>query len=391
MFANLKFQDWLDANNPPSAALARCKACKDLMVLLLQLNAELPDRFPGHERRVYIFACKKKSCRRQDGSIRAIRGVRVSAEAVKETKETTQPKEVPAPKPASSGLGEALFGVKPGAASGPTTRSNPFMTSSTPALNPFAPKTSTPAPVNPFAKPQPNPATPSPAPLDLEKATTELPKTFAETLNLNNPQPTPTPIPSEPWPETSAQPTPYPIRWLADAEYETLDPTPPPIAQATATMDIDSAEGGSSGGGGKEDKEVFESSMDNTFQKFADRVGQNPEQCIRYEFCGQPLLYAKGDAVSKMLHPGSEGKVTTARGMPRCGNCGAGRVFEVQLMPQAIEELESEEEGMEGMDWGTVIVGVCEKDCQERGVGVGQGGYVEEWAGVQWEELTVKR
>ncbi len=29
----------------PSAALARCKVCKDLMVLLLQLNGELPERF----------------------------------------------------------------------------------------------------------------------------------------------------------------------------------------------------------------------------------------------------------------------------------------------------------------------------------------------------------
>ncbi|KAK4132649.1 hypothetical protein BT67DRAFT_463457 [Trichocladium antarcticum] len=383
--------DWLDPSKPPSAALVRCKACKDIMVLLLQLNAELPVQFPGHERRIYIFGCKKKSCRRKDGSIRTIRGVLVSPESGKETKEITQPKETSAPKPASSGLGEALFGVKPSVASGPTTsRANPFMASSTPTTNPFAPKpATTTAPANPFAKPQPTAETKQQP--DVEMAAADLPRTFAETLTLNNPQPPATPIPSEPWPPVADQPTPYPARWLADAEYETLDPTPPPIAQATATMDIDAPEPGSSSG--KEDKDVFESSMDNTFQKFADRVGQNPEQCIRYEFCGTPLLYAKGDAVSRLLQGGTggEGKVVTSKGMPRCGNCGAGRVFEVQLMPQAIEELESEEEGMEGMDWGTVIVGVCERDCQERGVGVGEGGYVEEWAGVQWEELTVKR
>jgi pre-rRNA-processing protein TSR4 len=158
-------------------------------------------------------------------------------------------------------------------------------------------------------------------------------------------------------------------------------------------MELDSAgEAGTSSGGGKEDKEVFESSMDAVFQKFADRVGQNPEQCIRYEFSGQPLLYSKGDAVGKMLHVGGEKeKVGMSKGFPRCGNCGGGRVFEVQLTPQAIQELECEEDGLDGMDWGTVIVGVCERDCQERGVGVGEAGYLEEWAGVQWEELTVKR
>jgi pre-rRNA-processing protein TSR4 len=53
--------------------------------------------------------------------------------------------------------------------------------------------------------------------------------------------------------------------------------------------------------------------------------------------------------------------------------------------------LECEEDGLDGMDWGTVIVGVCERDCQERGVEAREAGYLEEWVGVQWEELTMKR
>ena len=74
--------------------------------------------------------------------------------------------------------------------------------------------------------------------------------------------------------------------------------------------------------------------------------------------------------------------------IPRCTNCGAQRVFEVQLTPHAIVELEAEdlELGMEGMEWGTVILGVCERDCQVQGIGRGGVGYVEEWVGVQWEE-----
>lgn len=264
---------------------------------------------------------------------------------------------------------------------------NPFASPSSAGTNPFAPKSTPPPPAE---------AKPAAEPTPTIVAETTLPATFAATLSLNNPQPPPAPAPApEPWPSPSEQSPPFPVRWLSDAEYETLDPesTKLPANVVVAPMEIDS--GPSGGAGGKEDKDVFESHMDAVFQAFADRVGQNSEQCIRYEFGGQPLLYSKTDGVGKMLYAGGSGgdgeKVKVAKGMPRCGNCGSGRVFEVQLTPQAIEEVEGEEGGMEGMDWGTVIVGVCERDCQERGVGVGEAGYVEEWVGVQWEELSVKR
>ncbi|KAL2163251.1 hypothetical protein VTH06DRAFT_5307 [Thermothelomyces fergusii] len=276
------------------------------------LNAELPDRFPNHERRLYVFTCKRKSCRRKDGNIRAIRGIRISVEAPPQNVKNNAAAQAATPQKASSqGLGEALFGVKPAATAGSAARANPFAPSS--SANPFAPKASSSAstPANPFAKPQPPTEPPKP---DAGQAAADLPRTFAETLSLNNPQEQQAPVahgppwPPEPWPELSAQPAPYPVRWLADAEYETLDPIPLPAAPTGPTaMDIDSEEG--SGGGGKEDKEVFESTMDKTFQKFADRVGQNPEQCIRYEFAGEPLLYSKADAVGKMLHASEkEGK-----------------------------------------------------------------------------------
>ena len=375
------------------------------MVLLLQLNAELPKQFPTHERRLYVLSCRRKTCRRKEGSIRAIRGVRASvADAALKTEGEKKEGQREEKKPAaaasvSTGLGESLFGVKGPAAGG--GGGNPF-------ANPFSMVSSSPSSSNPFAKPKPDQeatATELSAQTKQETTTVEkvgeaikqLPKTFAETLSLDNPQAGAVgpPPPPEPWPEESALPPAYPVSWISDAEYEVLEPTAlPKVPQATSTvMDIDSGEGSGSGGG-KEDKEVFESTMDGAFQKFADRVGQNPEQVIRYEYSGQPLLYAKGDEVSKVFgEVGEGGKVKTAaaRGMPRCGNCGAGRIFEVQLMPRAIEELESEEDGLDGMDWGTVIVGVCERDCTERGQRAGEAGYLEEWAGVQWEELTMKR
>jgi pre-rRNA-processing protein TSR4 len=165
-------------------------------------------------------------------------------------------------------------------------------------------------------------------------------------------------------------------------------------------MEID---GESSGGsGGKEDKEIFESSMDKTFQKFADRVGQNAEQVLRYEFKGKPLLYSDADAVGKALALHSENasssnaKVTTkasksGSGMPACQNCGAERVFEVQLTPHGITELEAEEMTIDGMEWGTIVLGVCGKDCKPSDVEEAEVGYLEEWVGVQWEEVASKR
>jgi pre-rRNA-processing protein TSR4 len=145
----------------------------------------------------------------------------------------------------------------------------------------------------------------------------------------------------------------------------------------------------------KEDKEAYESTIDKTFQKFADRLAQNPEQVIRYEFKGQPLLYSNSDAVGKLLSPSHSrvvvGSGSGSGGMTGCRNCGAGRTFEVQLTPHAITELEVDETGLEGMDWGTIIVGVCERDCVPAGIATGEAGYLEEWAGVQWEEVGAER
>lgn len=57
-------------------------------------------------------------------------------------------------------------------------------------------------------------------------------------------------------------------------------------------------------------------------------------------------------------------------------------------MPHAISVLEEGksiglgEKYDAGMEWGTVILGVCADDCGEEGV----VSWREEWAGVQWEE-----
>ena len=348
------------------------------MVLLLQLNGELPDRFPGHERRIYVFSCRRPACRRREGSIRALRGLRTFA--VQEKEKTEAKKEAPkkeAVKPVT-GLGESVFGAP---SFGTSSSANPFAASSASA-NPFSSK-STSAPSNPFATSsttQASPQTGSPQ-------TKDLPQTFAAALNLNN---SPTPAagpaaPHEPWPAESVQPQAYPVLWIAEAEYEAYDPSPTKPAAAAESSKwlskVDQAEGRTEG-----DEDT--AGHDGAFLRFVERVGQNPEQAIRYEFAGRPLLYSKTDAVGRALHQQSAaGPSSSGAGMTRCGNCGAQRVFEVQLMPRAILELEEGEEGMDGMDWGTIIVGTCERDCVPRGAGDTEAGYLEEWVGVQWEQL----
>jgi pre-rRNA-processing protein TSR4 len=366
------------------------------MVLLLQLNGDLPEFFPGHERRLYVLTCRRKTCRRKQGSVRVLRGVRITKVADKDKRgESIKAASKGDAPPLSSpvNLGETLFGTKPSSSS---TSANPFSVnpSSSAATNLF----STPpfsAPNNPFSAaglPVSELAAKSPQ-RSLE--TNEFPKTFASVLSLNADKDNkslhfgPPPAP-EPWPQSSELPSSFPLYYLVDANYEILDKiNDPPIPSQTLGLDEDAG-----GSNQKEDKDVFESTIDKTFQKFADRLAQNPEQVIRYEFKGQPLLYSKHDDVGTLL--GSSGrenaKITTisvnGSRIPRCGNCSAGRVFEVQLTPHAIMELEREETSIDGMEWGTIIVGVCERDCQQNGVQDGEAGYVEEWAGVQWEELN---
>lgn len=397
------------------------------MALLLQLNGELPEHFPGHERRLYVFACRNRSCRRRDGSVRALRAVRVTKRADDKAKreggaaaEVEQPKQSQKPAPL---LGEALFGTK---SLGGGAQANPFASPASAAApsaagkNPFAPPSaSTPAAAAPAAAAPSNPFS-APA----ASATSTLPQTFAAALTLNAAPSTSTihgpPPPPEPWPAPSALPRPYPTLYLSDAEYEALDRRAEAeqaarLAGRTQYLRDGEEEDAGVGGGGKAgSSKVFESDMDAAFQRFADRLAQNPEQVIRYEFGGVPLLCARDDVVGKLLSPQHEGSSSSAANrLPRCPNCGDARTFEVQLMPRAIAELEDGFEyddepataagkapdgagtaaaGLDaGMEWVTILVGVCEQDCQVRGVadGSGEAGYLEEWAGVQWESTKV--
>lgn len=363
-----------------------------MMSLLLQLHSDLPERFPGHERRLYLWTCRKKACRRKEGSVRGFRATRVERAQAASTKLSSEQASTGASPPTSNetkaspnNLGETLFGAK----SPSPAQANPFATAamSGAAANPFASASSLGA--KHVAKPT---------------ETEPLAETFAQKARIAVPPPSAiskSPSAShEPWPEQSAFPEPFPSYYV-DADTEYLEPESQDIP-ASARLDRNASAGESSGTAADE-KAAFESSMDKTFQRFADRLAQNPEQVLRYEFDGQPLLYARTDAVGKVIAPLQESanaKVQLARRpegsnigsrIPKCTNCGAARIFELQLTPHLITELEAEDMSLDGMDWGTILLGVCSADCQESGKAEGEVSFIEEWAAVQWEELADKR
>lgn len=325
-----------------------------------------------------MFGCRKKTCRRKEGSIRALRAVRPS-EAVQsgvKRRDTTNTANRPQQQP---NLGEALFAAK----SPTAAHANPFASPSN-TMNGRS--------TNPFANTVPASTASTMSASDQASASDSLPQTFAEKVRISSSPSTPEQeTPPQPWEE---DPSPYPSYHL-DADKEYLEAEPEEIP-SNARLD-NSAEGG--GGSAVEERAAFESSMDKTFQRFADRLAQNPEQVLRYEFGGEPLLYSKDDEVGKRLAPPEAGaaKVQTALNssgsrMPSCDNCGAARGFEMQLTPHLITELEAEDMSVDdGMDWGTIIVGSCIADCQEKGRGVGEVGHVEEWVGVQWEEVVGRK
>ncbi|KAJ5693036.1 hypothetical protein N7462_002459 [Penicillium macrosclerotiorum] len=391
---------WLDTNSPPPGDYANCKVCNSPMLLLLELHGDLPDDYPNNERRLYLFGCPRKPCNRKPGSIRAYRASRkVSVEGHplphEKEKQPKQPAKAaepsPPPKPKQD-LGASLFGAA-SLTSSVSANSNPF------SLTPGGAS----AGANPFAMPKP--ATPSPAvaqPSSSSTASTNaLAETFADKVRISSPVPAANPAAvtkqtpesagaQAPWPAQSVFPAPYKQYYL-DAEYETMSRPSTPTIPENVTMEPMEEEGS---GAATDLKDTFESELDKAFMKFSTRLEHNPEQVLRYEYRGAPLLYSYADPVGKRLHPEhAAGRVTTTGGgsMPPCEYCGSQRVFEVQLVPHAISMLEEGREGVglgegdAGMEWGTIIMGVCGKDCAPEQME--QTGWREEWAGVQWEEL----
>nr|CAG4646076.1 EOG090X0266 [Macrothrix elegans] len=89
---------------------------------------------------------------------------------------------------------------------------------------------------------------------------------------------------------------------------------------------------------------------DKMFLKFKERISSYPDQVLRYGRKEEPLW------VSDLNKPTS---------IPNCEHCGSLRKLEFQIMPQMLNYLNLDNVGDEGVDWGTLLIYVCENNCDD--------------------------
>lgn len=371
-------------------AVPTCGNCKRKLALLVQVYAPLEGT--EYDRSLYVFICKQAGCKRANGSVRALRGVKrdLAAErkAAVERKQKEQEEEEKKKlgNDTSKSVGADLFGGNSSDGAGATA--NPFGSSSNPfaaASNPFAAAVE----AKPKAAPAPAPSGPSFA--DIVKET--IPEKSAATPAAE--------------PEATADNKDVPAfedAYFLCVEAEELDPlfnkrslpaglNPQDLLNLKLDTTPDEADAEGSGSIDARAAELaaqIPGADDPAFQKFVDTVSQNPTQIVRYDRQGgSALLYSSRDAVAKTL---------ASKSIPVHPTTREPRQVELQVMPHAITVLEEDEvkrAGSDasdvkkridnGMEWGTIFVAtplVDDLELDEDGVG-----YSEEWVGVQYEQF----
>ncbi|KAG0349353.1 hypothetical protein BG004_007537 [Podila humilis] len=408
---------WLQKDLPAPSRFGICEACGKQLYLLIQ--AYVPLEKSAYDRVVYVWACNQRLCMRKKGSFRVARALKLNQEYAQKLEKKAKPaatssatKPLPAANPfAAPGafdMGNALFG---GASSG---FNSPF---ATPVSNGFAPPAGFGVSAGFGA-----PAAP-PTPLSFASATAF---SLPEKNNSNDDKDEQIEVKEESrnWPQSIVSFSPHYL-YITEEVIEDSD-TEDEIAQRYAhfaqleqdTNDEDS-EGGASWGGEAYEKSSLPKGMDKAFQKFTERVQSWPDQCVRYDFPGIPLLFSYSDSTAQQLLPPntklhSKHVTPSAHRIPRCPACKGPRGFEFQLMPNLLSLLAvtsqkylSPEEKASlnsrkgadlfniGMEWGTILVYSCVEDCFGKGTtasghsqenGDAKVKYFEEVALVQFED-----
>lgn len=111
---------------------------------------------------------------------------------------------------------------------------------------------------------------------------------------------------------------------------------------------IDEDDDGSDGN--KRPKENYENTPDIehgdvVFYKFQQKIRYAPDQIIRYDWSGQPLILTK----------------LTGNQPSTCRYCQSPLIFEFQLMPALVNFLKIDNQT--ALEFGTVIVYTCSKNC----------------------------
>lgn len=375
----------MDAGSIIPAEFVHCKNCKKPMRLLSQINAALPDTW--YDRALYVFICIESGCRRKEGSVRAIRGIKKDKDIMaqreeEERKKIEEEKERERKRlekeEEKKNLVNSIFNTQ-------DSSSNPFASASS---NPFATS-------NPFDTKT----------LETEIKTVEEPKaTLADSLKSLTEKKIAKNV------NTSNYTLPEFKGYILYFENEVLDPAnqvlmPIPdnlkITEADEAID-DNASGNIQAGNlpkvnpdkNKPTEDLTKLFDDQTFQNFSRILSFNTQQVVRYEVDGSPILYSAKDEVSRIFYT-EDGKFKDKSqwNIPAPAYHPSGsRHVELQLMPKMIIDLEKDVTDVNmivknGMEWGTIIVATDADDfvppnwLDDNGVV-----YLEEWCGVQWED-----
>jgi len=386
---------------------SRCRHCKNPMELLVQLWA--PFENSPYDRAVYVWGCARSNCQRKSGSIRAWRGLRYNEKYASKLERKLARKRDHKRPPASPLEGDKHI----------HQNVNPFAMSTGMAT---APHSGLGFDVFNITSPlgSDDALTPQDSILD-EESDNDSASTSSSASSVV------AALASVTLEESLWQSAPlYPPQYLSTAgEF-----IPPSNKAPHERADVVGNDNGPSQEGHSWAAEKYENSMrtDHVFDRFNERTAHEPQQCVRYDLGGIPMPFASDDLYRQLFPLSSEKSALTpvtgapfdvqqllpnrgysAATVPICSHCGSRRVFEYQLMPNLNNILRSSsstgEDSMtdaqrkeilrqllnggpdgHGMEWGTVLVFSCEKDCcQGRSVKEKQGTWTEEVVLVHWD------
>ncbi|CAG8822823.1 24968_t:CDS:2 [Gigaspora margarita] len=385
--------NWLIKSFPPPYDFIICKNCEKEMFLLFQ--GFIPLEESPYERIIYVWVCNQQKCMKCPGSFRAIRAHRLDENTIFNLGDTLfSTQDMPS---AMGGLDGMLFDNDNGADKLSANITSKSMLPKAQVVYDFDVNHSSNTPT--WSQIVAGPAAVNNVDSKLhDDITTKLVISDVSEIFSNSP-----------WPEKIPF---FPAQYLYITE-EILEEKPDPNLkkyERYLNASLDNNEDDSFDWmGEKYEKSCLPRGVDKAFRKFSDRVSEWPDQCIRYEFDGQPLLYNQSDPTASLLLSSPHGSVkqlkTSTQRLPKCPKCGSKRVFEFQLMPNMLCILPTGEyatnssekkNGIKdskcgiaqfdvGMEWGTIMIFTCQKDCETYNVSKDEVSYYEELVLVQYE------
>ncbi|KAI9440483.1 programmed cell death protein 2 [Lactarius indigo] len=379
---------------------SHCRHCEKPMELLVQLWAPLQDS--PYDRAVYVWGCANSGCQRTSGSVRVWRGLRYNQDYASKLERKLAGKQLRGATRSELNARATYQSVNPFAMSGDINNASNLGIGS----DMF----------DSMAQPGPPGAITSQVSGSEEEENADSDGDSASTSSSLVLALASATLADSSWDLSPS----YAPQYLSTISEYIPYPKKPPDEHAVGAADDVGADEESH----TWSSEKYENSMrtDHVFDRFNERATHEPQQCTTS--AGYLYLFADDDVYKQLfpLLPGKSGLATVTKSVfnvqcpsPRrgydatsilsCPHCGSRRVFECQLMPNLINVLgagssadgdrgaTTDEERKEvvrkllkgeaqgrGMEWGTILVFSCEKDCC-----LGPDVWSEELALVQWD------